>query len=74
MFDMAALSEESRQALLDELQAVLQQTEPRDLTLTEILALLAVLTPVAARNKGTPAPPITIETHIVPDDTAAQLQ
>lgn len=69
--DIAAeLSEESRRALLDELQALLEQTEPQDLTLTEVLALLAVLTPVAARHKGTPAPVITIKMNVVPDDTA----
>lgn len=74
LLDKAQLSEEGRQALLDELHALLEQTEPVDLTLTEILALLTVLTPVAARHKSTPAPTVTIETHVVPDDTAAQLQ
>jgi hypothetical protein len=70
----AKLSEDSRHALLEELHALLEQTEPADLTLTEILALLAVLTPVAARHKGAPAPVVTIKTNVVPDDTAAQLQ
>jgi hypothetical protein len=35
---LEALSEDSRRVLLDELHALLQQTEPQDLTLTEVLA------------------------------------
>lgn len=70
----AQLSEENRQALLDELYALLEQTEPQDLTLTEILALLAVLTPVAARKEGTPAPVVSLQTHVVPNNSAAQLE
>lgn len=44
------LSEDRRRTLLGELQALLQQTEPQDLTLTEILAMSRILTPVAARK------------------------
>ena len=68
------LSEESRQALLGELHALLEQTEPHDLTLTEILALLAVLAPVAARKEGPPATVVTIKTHVIPNDPSAQLE
>jgi hypothetical protein len=71
---LEALSEDSRRVLLDELDALLQQTEPQDLTLTEVLALLAVLAPVAARNQSTPAPVVTIKTNVVPNDSAAQLE
>lgn len=71
---VAEMSESSRRALLDELQALLQQTEPRDLTLTEVLALVAVLTPVAARHKGTPDPVVAIEANVVPNNSAAQLE
>lgn len=70
----AKLSEDSRRAMLDELHALLEQTEPQDLTLTEILALLAVLTPVAARKESAPAPVVALQTHVVPDDSAAQLE
>ena len=66
--------EDNRRALFDELQALLQQTEPQRLTITEILTLPAVLTPVAARHKGTPAPAVTIETNVVPDEASAQLE
>ncbi|BBY08792.1 hypothetical protein MNVI_41100 [Mycobacterium noviomagense] len=72
--DVKECCEDNRRALLDELHALLQQTEPEDLTMTEILALLAVLTPVAARHKGAPAPAVTVETNVIPDDTATQLE
>ena len=71
---LEALSEDSRRVLLDELHALLQQTEPQDLTLTEVLALLAVLAPVAARKQSTPAPVLTIKTNVIPNDSAAQLE
>jgi hypothetical protein len=69
-----AAHEDNRRAQFDELEALLHQTEPQDLTITENLALLAVLTPVAARHKGTPAPAITIERNVVPDEASAQLE
>jgi hypothetical protein len=71
---LEALSEDSRRVLLDELHALLEQTEPQDLTLTEVLALLAVLAPVAARNQSTPAPVLTIKTNVIPNDSATQLE
>ena len=71
---LEALSEDSRRVLLDELHALLQQTEPQDLTLTEVLALLAVLAPVAARKQSTPAPVLPIKTNVIPNDSAAQLE